>query len=855
MPTTKGTVRTFSVVPSLPDNLKSLRDLAFNFWWSWNADAFEAFRRLDPEVWEQVGHNPVRLLAEVSQERMNAASEDTGYVAAVERVARRLQEYMAAETWFAQTHPDLKNTPIAYFAAEFGLNECLPIYSGGLGVLSGDHLKAASDLGLPLVGVGLAYREGYFRQYLNADGWQQEVYPEIDLYTLPLQVERRPDGQRIVVEVEFPGRIVQAHVWRVQAGRIPLYLLDTNLRDNRPSDRDITARLYGGDGDMRISQEIILGIGGVRALAALGLRPEIYHMNEGHSAFLALERVRMLMADHKVPFKVATEAVAASNVFTTHTPVPAGNDVFHESILSRYLLGYSMSLGLSWDDFMALGRQNPGDRHEGFCMTVLALKLADGRNAVSKLHGQVSRAMWRAIWPDVPEDEIPIRSITNGVHTRSWLSRDMATLLDRYLDPRWADRPADQTIWTRVDSIPDSELWRTHERRRERLVAVARVRLREQLLRRGAHPREVARAEEVLNPEALTIGFARRFATYKRGTLLFRDLDRLSRLLNDKARPVQILFAGKAHPHDNDGKEMIRRIVQTSRREDLRDRIVFLEDYDLTVAHYLTSGVDVWLNTPRRPLEASGTSGMKVAVNGGLNISVLDGWWCEGYNRDNGWAIGMGEEYTDHELHDAVESQALYDLLEKEVVPLFYDRGADGLPRRWTRMMKNSLRTLCPVFNSNRMVLEYTDLFYIPGIRRSRKLLKDSLADAAALSAWRDALRAQWGRLRVDNVTISKDGDLKVGSALPVHVKVHLGDIRPEDVEVQLFEGRVNAAREIQDAAVIPMTCEGHNGDGLWTYLALIPCRSAGRHGFVLRVLPRHDDLASPHDAGLIFWS
>ena len=850
---TTGALRTFSVVPAVPDRLQGLRELAYNLWWSWNADAFELFRRLDPDVWRRVQHNPVRLLAETDQERINEAARDDGFVAAVQRVQQKFHEYMQAGTWFGETHAELAQARIAYFAAEFGLTECLPLYSGGLGVLSGDHLKSASDVGLPLVGVGLLYREGYFRQYLSADGWQQEFYPDLDFYNLPIVLERR-DGQPVTIEVEYPGRQVKAQIWQIHVGRIPLFLLDANLEENRPDDREITAQLYGGDLDMRVCQEILLGIGGVRALKALGIVPEIYHMNEGHSAFLAIERTRQLMAEHGATFREAAEAVAATNVFTTHTPVPAGNDVFGEPLMAKYFHPLSHGLGLTWDEFMGLGRTNPLDKGEAFCMTCLALRLAASRNGVSKLHGRVSRAMWHRMWPQAPQDEVPILAITNGVHTQSWLSYDMAQLFDRYIGPDWAQRAVDMSVWEGIERIPDAELWRTHERRRERLVTVARRRLRRQLEQRGTSSRELAVADEVLDPEALTIGFARRFAAYKRATLLFRDMQRLGWLLNDPQRPVQILFAGKAHPRDNQGKEMIRRILQVSREEGFRHRIVFLEDFDLSLAHYLASGVDVWLNTPRRPLEASGTSGMKIAVNGGLNISVLDGWWCEAYTPQNGWAIGRGEEYDDEETQDVVESQALYDILEKEVVPTFYDRGADGLPRKWTQRMKASMRSVCPVFNAHRMVQEYTDRFYVPGIARGRKLLADGLAGARALAAWRDRLRKAWGAIQVVSVEVDGQHEYAVGAELPVRAAVKLGNITPEDVSIQIYEGKLDTRRQIQEPTVIEMTCQSSDDDGVHHYTGSIPCRDAGLHGCVLRILPRHEDLTSPHDTGLILW-
>ncbi|MBM4039043.1 MAG: glycosyltransferase family 1 protein [Planctomycetes bacterium] len=857
MSTMRGSLRTFCVVPALPEALSGLRELAYNFWWGWNTEAFTLFRRLDPDVWERVNHNPVQLLAEVRPERLAELAADPSYVVGVQRQAARLRDYVQGSSWFGDAHPDLKGARIAYFSFEFGINECLPIYSGGLGVLAGDHVKAASDLGLPLVGVGLLYREGYFHQRLGADGWQQEEYPETDFYTTPIELVKQPDGAPVSIAIEYPGRVVRAQVWRAQIGRIPLYLLDANVPENSDYDRNITARLYGNaaGSEERISQEVLLGIGGVRALQALGIQPDVYHMNEGHCAFLALERCRMLMSQHGVTFQAAAEAVAAQSAFTTHTPVPAGNERFHESVMHKFFSAYSHSLGLGWDDFMALGREDRLDRNELFCLTVLAIRLSAARNGVSKLHGKVSRAMWRRLWPDTPPDEVPIAAITNGVHTRTWLSVDMATLLDRYLDPRWAERPADHGVWERVDRIPDAELWRTHERRRERLVAIVRGRLKAQLAKAGAGPDEVAAADEVLDPEALTIGFARRFATYKRGKLLFRDRERLRRLLNDRERPVQLIFAGKAHPHDNGGKEFIRDIIAEARHTDFRRHVVFIEDHDLCLAHYLASGVDAWLNTPCRPLEASGTSGMKIAANGGLNISVLDGWWDEGYAPGNGWAIGHGEEYADPEKRDAVESQFLYDLLEKQVIPLFYDRGRDTVPNGWVRMMKAALRSLNPVFNTNRMVQDYTEQFYVPGIARGRRLLADGLGRARDLVAWKQRLRERWGKIRLLDILAAPPDEFQAGDQFPVRVRLALGDLKPQEVTVQLYMGRLDAQRRIIEPAIIEMACEGGEKHGEWLYAAQVACRTAGRHGYVFRVLPRHDDLASPHDLGLVLWA
>src|SRR5207253_5772451 len=550
------------------------------------------------------------LLSAIDQTRLDQLLHDDGFLVHLDAVEESLNAYMRSTTWFEETYSAARDFRVAYFSAEFGIHESIPIYSGGLGVLAGDHLKAASDLGVPLVGVGLMYREGYFRQYLNVDGWQQERYPENDFFNLPLVPETKPDGTALLVSVPFPGREVFARIWRIQVGRVPLYLLDTNITRNNQEDRNITAQLYGGDNDMRVRQEMILGIGGIRALRALGKPPTVCHMNEGHSAFCGLERIRAQMEENKLDFAAAREAVAAGTCFTTHTPVPAGNDVFPAQLVEHYFAGYLPQLKIDKNEFLGLGRQNPRDANEGFCMTVLAIRLANTTNGVSKLHGSVSRKMWKNIWPDLPEAELPIMAITNGVHTRSWLAMEMAQLYDRYLGIQWEERPTDHSIWKRVDHIPDAELWRTHERRRERLVAFARGRLKAQLKRRGAPPAEIARSDEVLDPEALTIGFARRFATYKRGTLIFRNLDRLLAIINNKDRPMQLIFAGKAHPRDHAGKELIAEILHMARRPEFRRRIVFLEDYDINVARYMVQGVDVWLNNPRRPLEASGTSGM-----------------------------------------------------------------------------------------------------------------------------------------------------------------------------------------------------------------------------------------------------
>jgi starch phosphorylase len=862
---------TFRVIPSLPAKLERLRELAGNLWWSWNHEAIDLFRRLDRDLWETTGHNPVLMLGSIRQERLEQMAEDDGFLAHCDRVCREFDRYLAGQgTWFGKTYPNAGPAPaqvspcqasdrcIAYFSAEFGLTESLGIYAGGLGILAGDHLKSASDLGLPFVAVGLLYQQGYFRQYLNPDGWQQELYPENDFYNMPVTLERQLSGAPLMVQVECPGRVVKAQVWQARVGRVPLYLLDTNISDNRLEDRDITDQLYGGDHDMRIRQEILLGIGGIRALAALGLRPTVCHMNEGHSAFLALERIRLLMQEHKLSFAEAREAASAGHVFTTHTPVSAGIDWFHPDLVDHYFSSYYPPLGLTRHEFLGLGRMNPHDANGYFCMAILAMRLANKVNGVSQLHARVSREMWQEVWPQVPQAEVPILGITNGVHPRSWISHDMADLYDRYLGPRWIERPADRSIWERVMRIPDEELWRTHERRRERLVAFARRRLRDQLELRGGSLSDLNQAEQALDPEALTIGFARRFATYKRATLLFRDIERLANIVSDRDHLVQIVFAGKAHPADNPGKDLIRQIIHYARRAEFRSRIVFIEDYDMNVARYLVQGVDVWLNTPRRPHEASGTSGMKATANGALNVSILDGWWDEGYTPDTGWAIGHGEEYSEAQAdyQDGVEANALYDLLEKEIVPLFYDRGRDGLPRGWIAMMKAAMHDHAGVFNTNRMVREYTELCYMPSADRSRLLGEDSMKRASALAAWKAEVRQQWPQLRIERVWTEgpEDQELKVGDQLQVQAQMYLGTLKPTDVAVQLYYGRLNAEGLIVEGEAIPMLIAQSKGKGRYVFAGAIACTTSGRHGYALRIVPHHQDQGNPFEMGLILW-
>ena len=696
----------------LPENLHRLEDLAYNMWWSWNQSGIELFRKIDPDLWEQVGHNPVRLLQEVPYERLSQLA-DSDYLVAYHRVMADFDAYMHPEsTWFRENHADKEGNLIAYFSAEFGLHESLPIYSGGLGILSGDHCKESSDMGVPLVGIGFLYPQGYFTQKIAADGTQEAIYEKLDFERVPARPALDAEGNEIRIEVQLEARKVFARVWHIQVGRNNLYLMDTDVEPNDPRDRELAARLYGGDLETRLAQEIVLGIGGVRTARALGLQPAVWHMNEGHAAFLVLELLREQVAAGK-SFQEATEYVRAHTVFTTHTPVPAGHDVFPFEMMERYFWNFWPELNLSKEEFLGLARQ---DQPWGpsFSMTVLALKFSGRRNGVSKLHGAVSRRMWHFLWPDKPENEVPIGQITNGVHTASWLAPELYELYTRYMGEGWYDRLDDQSLWDRLLQIPDEELWKIKQLLRDRLIEFVRNRYSAWKREIGAPQEEVDAAANVLDPNALTIGFARRFATYKRANLIFRDIERLRKIVDNPDRPVQIIFAGKAHPKDEPGKAMLKQVVNFSKYPGLEGKIVFLENYDINMARLLVQGVDVWLNTPRRPREASGTSGQKAALNGVINASVLDGWWPEAYNGANGWAIGKVIDYDNPDAQDADDAISLYNVLENCVIPVFFGRDDTGMPRVWISIMKESIRSVAPYFSLRRMLKEYIDQMYLP---------------------------------------------------------------------------------------------------------------------------------------------
>jgi starch phosphorylase len=837
---------------SVPDRIRRLVELTYNLWWSWHPEAQVLFQSIDPALWEQVGHNPVQLLRQVQRVKLEAVANNLDYLARFNRVMASFDIILSPkETWFSRTHSELAGQTIAYFSAEFGLHEALPIYSGGLGILSGDHCKEASDLGLPLIGVGFLYPQGYFKQLIDGDGRQGAIYEKLDFSAVPARPALDPSGRQVVISVELPGRTVFAKVWRIQVGRVPLFLMDTDVEPNAPPDRELSARLYGGDQEIRIAQEIVLGIGGVRALRALNFRPSVWHMNEGHSAFLGLELARELVEDQELSFDEARQVVAAGNIFTTHTPVAAGNDAFPLWLIDKYFHGFWPRLGLTREAFLDIGRE---DRPWGptFSMTVLGLRLSAQHNGVSQLHGHVARKMWHFLWPHTPVDEVPISHITNGIHTYTWLAPEMASLYDQYLDADWRDRLDEPGVWEGLSQIPDEVLWGTRCQLRWRVIDFVRHRERERRQRLGWPADRLAEADRLLDPDALTIGFARRFATYKRATLIFSDLERLRCILSDPNRPVQLIFAGKAHPADEPGKVLIHHVYQMSQLPDFRGRVILVEGYDMEAARYLVQGVDVWLNNPRRPLEASGTSGQKAALNGVPNLSVLDGWWHEAYNGRNGWAIGDERDYPSPQAHDAADSLALYRVLEEEIVPGFYDRDEAGIPRAWLQIIRESIRSVAPRSSTRRMNKQYTDEFYVSAAQRGHELSANGYARARQLAAWKARVQQAWPQVQVE-AQVPHDGQLQPGGSVEVTARVRLGELQPDDVRVELV--RVSNGQGPESGfEPVPLQPARVAEPGALIYRGqFIPNGKAGT--YAVRVVPSHPDLMTEHELGLVRWS
>jgi len=852
-------LRRFTVRAHLPERLAALGTLTSNLRWSWHPETQDLFAAVDPELWERCGSDPVRLLGEVPPERLDALAENEEFLSRLDAAAADLDHYLARPRWYQQQQERGTAVPegIAYFSMEFGVSEVLPNYSGGLGILAGDHLKAASDLGLPLIGVGLLYRSGYFRQSLSADGWQVEHYPAYDPQGLPIKLLTEADGTTALVQVEIPGgRTLDARVWIAQIGRVPLLLLDSDIASNDEQLRGVTDRLYGGDQDHRIKQEILAGIGGVRAVRAYtrihGLPdPDVFHMNEGHAGFLGAERIRELVTGSGLDFDEALAAVRAGTVFTTHTPVPAGIDRFPIELVRHYFSGRNgenesaLLPGLTVDRILALGRESNPDV---FNMAHLGLRLGQRCNGVSKLHGEVSRHMFEELWPGFDATEVPIGSVTNGVHAPTWAAREWLALADRLAGP---DLVEESRGWELLQTVDAKELWDMRNDLRGMLVREVRRRLRNSWIERGATDAELGWVDSVFDPDVLTIGFARRVPTYKRLTLMLRDPERLRALLLDPERPLQLVVAGKSHPADDGGKALIQQVVRFADEYGVRHRVVFLPDYDISMARYLYWGCDVWLNNPLRPLEACGTSGMKSALNGGLNLSIRDGWWDEMYDGENGWAIPTADG-VDDERRDDLEAGALYELLERSVLPRFYDRDIDGVPGRWIEMVRHTLENLGPKVLASRMVRDYAVDYYIPAAESARTVAADNFAGAKAVAEYRERLEAAWPGVRVAHVDTEGLPEVpEIGSRLAVTAHVDLGELTSGDVEVQAVIGRVGSDDTLSDIVSVPMS---HTGSGSLgdVFEADVRLPLAGPVGYTVRVLPHHDLLASPAEFGMV---
>lgn len=851
-----GNVR---VIPKLPEEIKRLKELAYNLYFSWTPEARQLYRIIDPKLWTVVNHNPVKFLREVQQTNLEKFATDPVYLSTFTRVMADFDRYMNAEnTWFGENFPKYKDKIIAYFSAEFGIHESLPIYSGGLGVLAGDHLKSTSDLGAPVVGVSLFYHQTYFTQQIDAHNNQIALYIPYYPEELPLTPVLHSNGKPLIVKVPVGPRDVKVRVWKARIGRIPAYLLDTNIPDNLPEDRMITSRLYGGDQEMRISQEIVLGMGGVMALKAMGIEPDAWHMNEGHSVFLALQRLQDLMKSHKLEFYPALDAVAANTIFTTHTPVPAGNDAFPLHFVDKFFQRYWESIGIRRYQFMELGAQIQPEGYEIFNLTILSLKLSRFRNGVSQLHGEVSRKIWKDVWPGVPTHEIPITHITNGVHSKTWIVYKMGELFEKYLGEDWQNNVDEPMYWNSIPGIPDEELWNTKIEIKKKLFNHLRERFEDQIIRNKTGTLQIHRLKDMLKPDVLTIGFARRFAIYKRGTLIFRNKERLRRILNDPTRPIQLIFAGKSHPKDVEGQKLIHAINDISAEDGFRGKVFFVENYDMSLARDLISGVDVWLNNPRRPQEASGTSGQKVGMNGGINFSVLDGWWCEGYNGKNGFAFGDREDYRDREELDEWDSEAIYDILENDIIPLYYERGEDKLPREWIKMMKNSILSIAPVFNTRRMVKEYITRLYIPAIKQGEEISADNFVTAREFSGWCEKMERLWSQIEVEldePADLNQEIILKYNEPLKIRVKVKPGEIDPSEMKVQVYlVEEFKSVLQQRQYEIIDMNKKKMIDDETYQYEAAIKPSNSGHYKYTIRVLPYHKRLPILTELGLIHW-
>jgi starch phosphorylase len=847
-------LRIFNVAPKIPENIKFLETLSQNLWWSWKHNAKNLFRRMDPKLWYACERNPIALLSQISQERLIELSKDEGFLNHLAEVKEEFKE----EIW-NNVDNVTDGECIAYFSLEYGLHESLRIYSGGLGVLAGDHLKSASDLDMCLIGVGLFYRDGYFRQHLNNEGWQEEDYPANMLQYMPMKRAKDKKGKEFVIELNLPDGKLKAIVWLVKVGKTKLYLLDTNIPENKPEHQDITAQLYGGDRKNRLRQELLLGIGGFNALKQMGYEPRTCHINEGHAAFLNIARLNNFIQQNDMTLEEALEITARTKVFTTHTPVPAGHESFRLDLLEEHLTSVMKDYALTPEDVFSLAQlpdaENREDEETELSMTILGLKTAAHTNGVSKLHGKVSKGMWKHLWPNHAKEEIPISYITNGIHLATWASEEITRLLGRYIGSGWDKSLLNGSEMKNIDSIPPEELWNAHQTARYRLIATIRRRQQNALKEKNAPEYEIERAANILENDTLTIGFARRFASYKRATLILHDIERFKKLITDEEKPIQIVFAGKAHPQDNTGKELIKEIYNLTKDEVLNKRVVFLEDYDMFIAERLVQGVDIWLNNPRRPREASGTSGMKAALNGVINCSILDGWWDEAYNGKNGWAIGKGEIYDDIDYQEHKEAQHLYNLLEEEIIPAYYENENNQNPEEWINMMKESMKTVLSYFSSYRMVKEYKDYAYIPAYRNYEDLSKNNFEPCKKSAHDYQKLKTNWQKIKIDTPVSDKDLDsLRVDEKVSITANVYLDDIHPDFIDIEVYYGPVSSMNKVEQSSIVKMKQEKDKGNGNYQYSAIINCDHAGRYGFTVRVVPR-DKIWKNTIPGLITWA
>ena len=845
-----------TVNPQLPKRIGRINEIANNLWWSWNTDFLRLFKVIDIDLWERCNKNPVKFLKAVAQDKLEAASKDVQFLKEYDKVVADFDGYMNSKnTWFSAKYPDNKTDLIAYFSAEYGLDQTIAIYSGGLGILSGDHLKSASDLGIPLVAVGLLYKNGYFNQRIDKYGMQQAEYRDLDLYDLPINPVKDVDGNDLMIYIKFPRRRIYLKVWEINVGRIKLYLMDSDIDLNNDEDRDTTARLYGGDQEMRIRQEIILGMGGVNLLRRLGLNPTIYHMNEGHSAFLNLEVIKNIIKEKQVSFEVARDIASSKTVFTTHTPVPAGNDIFPIGLVEKYFKDFWPRLGLSREEFLKLGMKPQEGLDSGFNMGIFALKIAGKKNGVSKLHGEVSRELFSEVWPHIAPNESPITYVTNGIHTCTWLAPKLKDLYNKYLIPYWQDNIHEDDVWKKIDTIPDDQLWKVHMGRKQKLIDLIKQNLTNRLRREGVSYDAIGEALANLQPDALMIGFARRFATYKRATLIFKDLERITQILNNTDRPVILVFAGKAHPADRYGADLIKQIHEVSMMPQFKGKIFILENYSIEISRYLVSGVDVWLNNPRRPMEASGTSGQKASVNGVVNFSVLDGWWAEGYNQKNGWTIGTNAEYPSYEEQDIADSQSMYYTLENKIIPAYYAKDENGISKKWMQYMKNSIMSTGGKYSTARMLVDYTNQLYIPLCNLTKKYY-NNLELVTEYSTWKKDITANWKDVQIEQIEGNADNvTLDAGNQIEVKCVATLPNINVQHVEAQVYYGKFLDDGSVQDVKIIPMKLDGRDDENKkYYYTAKIDLVSGGNYGYSFRIMPKHDMLLESANLDLIKW-